>query len=114
MYIKQEGDHDADVERVIQDQGPTDHDHDPHGGAGQRIDDRYHGLGELRRAKMRLQVFAGFILVQREIDGFTPHPLHRPDRMNAFRQGAVCNRVGFPRPAEGKTRAGQPDQADDE
>ena len=53
LDVEQEGDHDADIERIVENQRPADHDHDSHGGAGQGVDDRDHDLCELGRSQIR-------------------------------------------------------------
>ncbi len=111
LDVEQEGDHHAEVELAAQHRDAADHDHDAHGGAGQRVDDRDHDLGEPGAAQLGIQIVRDLLLEQLEVDRLAPHALHGADAMDAFRQRAVQGRAGDPRAQKGAPRARQPDDA---
>src|SRR5690606_23196211 len=89
LDIEQEGDHDSDVQAVVQHHRTADDNHHRHGDAGQRVHDRHHDLGEAGGAQMRLEIGEGLFLVEVEIDFLPVEALYRPHAVYALRQRAV-------------------------
>ena len=114
LHVEQKGDHDAQVQGVVQHQRAAYHDDDPESRSGQRIDDGHQNLRVLRRSQVGIQVLGRLLVIEIEVDGLPPHPLHGTDRVNAFGQGAIGDGTGLPGPAKGRPCPGQPHQADEE
>ena len=98
LYIEQERDHHAEIERLIEHHVAADHDDDGHGQTGQGVDRRDHDIGDLGRADMGVKILPRLDLEIFEIDGLTAHLLHRAHAIDVFGQRRVDDRTGRARP----------------
>ena len=111
LHVEEKGHHHPELELLSQHHASTDHDHDGHRDAGERVDDGDHDVGELRRAQVCDQVVVRLVVEEREVDPFASHLLDGANSVDVLRERAVHDRARLSRPQESPLGVGQPDDA---
>ena len=109
LHVQYESDHDADLERAVQDEIAADDHHDRHRQARQRVHGRQQRRPVAGSRRVGVQAGADLLFVLPVVQLLPCHALDHSHARQILVERCVCQRNRAPGPDEGRPRPGQPE-----